>query len=355
MSSPTTCLVVAIATCALARFTVSAADREDRAPRKTILSNKARADFIRRAQVWTPTDVGRMNLRQGPPGPGAFQPNEVVTCDYVERKMPGNTPKFYCEVHANDVVKVRYGETNREVEGSVVATRLLWALGFAADRVYPVQVRCRGCSADPWTKRSGVDGVHEFYPAVIERPPPGHEMRDSKKKEGWKWPELDDVDEQAGGAPREQRDALKLLAVFMQHSDTKPQQQRLLCLPGALGDDGVCRKPMMMLHDVGVTFGKANFLNRSTPGSVDLEQWAKTPIWRSEKKCIGHLSKSNSGTLEDPHISEAGRSFLAGLLMKLSDRQIRDLFEVARLADAPEWVAIFKAKREEIVTKHCPE
>jgi hypothetical protein len=33
-------------------------------------------------------------------------------------------------------------------------------------------------------------------------------------------------------APRAQVDALKLLAVFVQHSDTKPEQQGLVCAPG---------------------------------------------------------------------------------------------------------------------------
>ena len=49
----------------------------------------------------------------------------------------------------------------------------------------------------------------------------------------------------------EQVDALRLLAVFMQHTDTKPRQQRLLCLPGGLTADGVCERPFLLLHDRG--------------------------------------------------------------------------------------------------------
>ena len=37
-----------------------------------------------------------------------------------------------------------------------------------------------------------------------------------------------------------------------------------------------------------------------------------------------------TGTLDNPPISEEGRAFLAGLLVQLSDAQIRALFEVAR-------------------------
>jgi hypothetical protein len=51
-------------------------------------------------------------------------------------------------------VKVKYGAGNSEVYGAVVATRLLWALGFGADAQYPVIVVCRGCSRDLWHARS---------------------------------------------------------------------------------------------------------------------------------------------------------------------------------------------------------
>jgi hypothetical protein len=78
------------------------------------------------------------------------------------------------------------------------------------------------------------------------------------------------------------------------------------------------------------------------------------------------LSKSNTGTLDNPKISEAGRKFLADLLMQLTDRQLHDLFDVARVdrrsrrpdsaeppATVDEWVAAFKHKRSEIVDNRC--
>jgi hypothetical protein len=307
-----------------------------------------------------------MDLRAGPQGAGAFQPNAAITCDYVEKKtLPGTSQKFDCAVGEGDVAKVRYGATNGKVQGAVLATRLLWALGFGADRLYPVRVICRGCSSDPWTKRERVTGGQVFDPAAIERKPKGHEMK-SENKGGWAWPELDLVDEQQGGAPKAQRDALKLLAVFMQHTDTKPEQERLLCLPKGRAADGSCGEPFMMLHDVGLTFGQANLFNRTSVGSVNFDQWSKTPIWKDAAACVAHLSKSNTGTLDDPKISEGGRQFLADLLVQLTDQQLHDLFDVARVdhrsrrpdssespATVDEWVAAFKHKRDEIVTNRC--
>jgi hypothetical protein len=343
----------------------SAKHKKGKAGSQRHLTPAARLAFIRKAQVWTPTDIPAMNLKAGPKGSDAFPPNEMVTCDYVPAKLSGSTRKFDCALPEGDVVKVRYGADNGHVEGSVLATRLLWALGFAADRVYPVRVTCRGCSDDPWKKREKVAGQHVFEPAVIERKPAGKELEGDKP--GWAWPELDLVDEAAGGATKAQRDGLKLLAVMIQHTDTKPDQQRLLCLPGGrVKESGECTKPFLIVHDVGLTFGHANLFNSNFTGSVNFDEWSKTPIWRDAARCEGHLGKSNTGTLENPIISEAGRKFLAGLLVQLTDTQLHDLFEVARVdrrsrkpgsaepsATPDEWVAAFKQKRDAILASHC--
>jgi len=316
------------------------------------LDDNARTSLIRAAQIWSPTDIPSLDLRVGPGGRGEFPPNAIVTCDYVEGKLHGSNRKFACAIGPDDVAKVRYGSRNREVQGAVIATRLLWALGFGADRVYPVQVRCNGCSADPWHHPERSKGEHLFAPAVIERHLDGQELEDESGKTGWSWRELDLVDERVGGATVAQRDALKLLAAFMQHTDSKREQQRLLCLPGGLRD-GQCEKPFLMVHDVGLTFGRANTFNSADTASVDLDKWAATPVWKDEEVCVARLSKSLTGTLESPRISEAGRQFLADLLMQLSDRQLQDLFEVAGVNRTAEWVEAFKRKRGEIAVARC--
>jgi hypothetical protein len=120
------------------------------------------------------------------------------------------------------------------------------------------------------------------------------------------------------------------------------------------------------VHDVGLTFGQANRFNSNFTGSVNFDGWSKTPIWRDATICEGHLGKSETGTLDNPIISEAGRRLLAGLLVQLTDEQLHDLFEVARVgrrsrkpgtaappATADEWVAAFKQKRDTIVASRC--
>jgi hypothetical protein len=329
------------------------------------LSSDDRMATIRHAQVWLPTDIPSLDIKAGPQDVKAFAPGETVTCDYVPRKVV-STPKFWCEVDPGppkDVVKVKYGEANGEVYGEVAATRLLWALGFGADRMYPVKVLCRGCSADPITDQHQRPGERLFDPASIERLMPGKVIEHGANS-GWSWGDLAFVDQTNGGAPLAHRDALKLLAVFMQHTDSKPAQQRLICLDGVLGgteksSDGTCGHPFMMLNDVGRTFGKANMFNRDEPGSVDLKAWSSISIWKDRTGCVANMPKSMTGTLEYPHISDGGRKFLAGLLGQLSDAQIHDLFDVARVTrrqpgtTVEDWVNTFKHKRDEITTRSC--
>ncbi len=331
------------------------------------VSSELRVALLRRAHVWMPIDTASLDLRAGPQGAGSFAPDATVTCDYVDRSMSGHSPKFLCRANG-EKLKVRYGVANGEAYASVAATRLLWALGFGADRVYPVQVICRHCPGD---MRGGTpvgrDAIR-FEIAAIERRAPGREIQ-TADTEGWAWPELDAIDAAAGGAPGAHLDALLLLAAFLQHTDNKPEQQRLVCLDDhqrAVKRTDDCRQPFMFIHDVGLTFGEAHWLNDDDVGSVNFVRWATTPIWLEGEGCVANLHPSLTGTLENPVISEAGRRFLAGLLARLSDRQLRDLFTVARFSrrgvadngrvsngSVEDWVAAFRKKRDEIAGRRC--
>jgi hypothetical protein len=312
--------------------------------------------------VWEATDVPSMDLRVGPKGHGSFAAGETVNCAHRDKVMSGNSPKFTCVIPPDDEVKVKFGRENGEVYAEVAATRLFWALGFPADRMYPVRVVCTGCPSGPEGRPE--NGAVVFDPASIERKLKGWAL-ETKPDSGWAWPELDLVDEAAGGAPRAQRDALKLLAVFIQHTDNKPAQQRLLCEEDKADEaSGKCADPVMMVNDLGQTFGRANLFNRDHVGSVNLEKWSRAHVWADARLCIGDLPPSQSGSLDHPLISEAGRKFLSDLLMQLTDVQLRALFEVARFADRKEgdrsassveqWVDAFKKKRGEIASRTCP-
>ena len=324
---------------------------------------RARVAVLARARLWAPTRVRSLDLRTGPAGPGAFTPGTTVRCTYVDTRLDGKSPKFICRIREGDEVKVKFGAGNGEVYGETLATRLLWALGFGADRMYPATVVCRGCPDALGGTPDGA-GARRFDPAVIERRMAGREWSPDGS-EGWAWNELNVVNPAEGGASRAQRDALKLLAVFMQHTDSKPQQQRILCLGERRGAS--CRRPFLMISDVGLTFGRANPMNVNETGSVNLAAWRRTPVWKGDTGCTGNLPKSLTGSLDDPVIGEEGRLFLARLLDQLSDRQLHDLFAVAGVESrlrspgdassgyppAAEWVEAFKEKRAQIASRRC--
>ena len=371
-------IVVATAACA------SLATRDKSAP--IGLTANERFALVRQSQIWSVTDVRSADMRSGPSGKGAFRPGDTVNCEYVPHHFEGKSPKFQCGLADGDEVKVKFGRDNGEVYGEVAGTRLLWALGFGADRMYPVRIICHGCPSSFHGAAGREAGVSVFEIAAIERKAPGEsvEMYDHQ---GWSWSELDLVTEAAGGASRAERDALKLLAVFMQYGDNKAEQQRLVCrdqdakaaasakhkgeTPSAGEPERMervgCREPFMMLDDLGLTFGGVDMLDRQAAGSVNFALWSTAPVWKDTRACIGNLSGSLRGSLHDPEISEAGRAFLATLLGQLSDAQIHDLFDVAQFQRRPSdpsrldskpapleaWVATFKRKRREIADRRC--
>jgi hypothetical protein len=221
-------------------------------------------------------------------------------------------------------------------------------------------VTCHNCPADPfamsttdWRENPRADvATRVFTPAVIERDVPGKKI-ETPGYEGWAWPELDTL-----SARRAHIDALKLLAVFIQHSDSKPDQQEIVCEPGRNAKDAkgneTCRTAWLVIKDLGATFGKATRLNSS---KMNLHDWESAGVWKAGATCVGDLPRSLTGTLEDPVIGEAGRRLLAQKLMQLSDRQIRDLFTVSQIEQrgdkVADWVKVFKKKRAEIVSARC--
>ncbi len=146
----------------------------------------------------------------------------------------GAVPKFKCKLPSGQTLRIKYGgdtRVSREVFAEVAATRLLWALGFLCRR--------RLSGEDPLSRMSGkkpLAPIHERKESGTDHRSRDHGARVSRvfiekyPDQGWKWSELDEVDQSLGGATRTQIDALKLLAVFIQHSDNKPDQQRLAAI-----------------------------------------------------------------------------------------------------------------------------
>jgi hypothetical protein len=298
-----------------------------------------------------------------------------VSCRFIPKPAKATTAKFDCRLENGDVVKVKYGRS-RERQGEVAATRLLTALGFGADHVSTVErVRCYGCPPWPFQLRKlseefllaplfertrNYERAHDFQWVSIERKLQGREI-EIDDFEGWDWRELQLVKSSAGGATPAELDALRLIAVFLAHWDNKATNHRLLCVGD--GQDthdpaAPCDKPLLMLQDVGATFG---------PGKVIFKTWSALPIWKDPGACLVSMETlPYDGVLFPPvRISEGGRALLANRLRKLSSAQVHALFEHARFPDPvtgempardlTPWVRAFEDKVRQIADRSaCP-
>ena len=384
----------------------AAQDKGDKVD-KEFYTAKDRLAAIQAATIYVPRAVSDANILQGPsqnPKQFQFHPDDKITGDFATpgSKMGGKTPKFSSKITKvestngqiktltadmdEEPLKVKYGAGDNEIYAEVVSTRLMWALGFYADSWFPVRVVCNNCPADP-EKGSGPTGVQTFDAATVVRKYPGHKMyQEGKSDEGWSWKEID----ASNGQPKSQRDALKLLAAFIQHSDNKPQQQRLVCDKVKVNQSTnpfttTCDNSKMIVQDVGATFGGGGAFTSNDGAKMNLENWSGKKLWKKvgtpgtdEANCpvcqaILDKSLSASNGLSDPTISEEGRRMLAGLMCQLTDQQIQDLFKAAKVSTMPkyhnadgsfkqgldeasiekQWVEAFKAKREDLARGRC--
>jgi hypothetical protein len=376
----------------------------DQKGEKEFYTAKDRREAIRKATLFSPKPVTDADIILGPPqATDQFQLHfdDKVICDFTTpgSQMGGKTQKFACKITRvespngsvqvlndrmkEDPVKVKFGSDDNEVYAEVVATRLMWALGFYADTWYPVRVECHNCPENP-ESGSGEKAERMFDPAIVVRKFKGHKMYEvGQDEEGWSWKEL----AQVSGRPTFEKDGLTLFAAFIVDSDNKPQQQRLECDNVELNKSTnpfttSCDNSEMVVQDVGATFGGGGLFTGSEIAKMNLDEWSKHGLWKRVgsggsdcPECQAKLQKrwNAKDGLKDPIISEEGRRFLAGLMCQLSDKQIADLFRAARVAQMPryhnvdgsfksalneesivrEWSDIFKKKREDLAAGRC--
>jgi hypothetical protein len=326
--------------------------------------------------------------------------NDHVTCKMTEETAKdrgnGKTPKFKCllmeyidgkpvlvlsKKGKADDIKVKYGVDNAEIYAEVIATRLLWALGFGADRMFQVDnVICYGCTEEPFKDRR-VDQSTMMHPRImfgnaIERkmeglnmiydnPPqsnrPGNGVVHRYPEEGWNFSELMNAlpkDKREKYDEKTKRDALRLLSVFMQHVDSKAENHRLICENEELDSTGKCQGPIrLILQDVGATFGGGTLINKLRISKVELEKWSEKSIWRDAKNCFAKFGLSGDFNLMRPQISEEGRQFLSRLLVGFSSgtagrKRVEDLFRAARIerreGTVNQWTEAFLDKVRQI-------
>jgi hypothetical protein len=322
---------------------------------KRTVSEDARGELLKRAQVWRQprTPIALASLR------GATV--DEVSCRFKVSDLGGTTPKFDCVLDTGEQVRIKYGN-GPEIPAEAAATRLLTTLGFLADEITLVRkLRCYGCPKEPFSVMKAVevtraepiykqvvnfDEFEDFEWVGLERKFNARPV-ESENIEGWSFFELDTIDPGRGGAPRAHIDALRMIAVLLAHWDNKSENQRIVCLAENWREDTPCPSPFLLLQDVGATFGPTKF---------DLAKWKQVPMWDDRDTCtvsMRHLPFEGA-TFGQASVTEAGRQLTLELLTALSDRQLAELFELARFGEKrgvltpvssiDEWVETLKLK-----------
>jgi hypothetical protein len=378
---------------------------------KAAVASEDRVRLIQNAAVYDPESAGPIenkSLFLGPPHPFFNEAEKPLTCDFIEPTMDdipgGRTPKFFCNALLNGkptTLKIKYdparqpldgkyGKPNREVYGEVLATRLLWAAGFGADKIYTVKVTCKNCPRDPWTyirKKLNLLDIQdrwiqfvrfdllsnntwdqklpalEVNYAVVEVQHPGKKITSTSGEVGWNWSEM--YDHQTNPETQTlERDTLTIMAAFIDHMDNKASQQRLTCLDGKGAPVATCQSPLMMIHDAGSSFGNgwAPFQGDISLNKVDLDKWVKLSVWADKKKCLVQIHGAPNASFRTTwKVTDAARAKLGTVLSKISDQQLLSLFTAARVQvgsvnnKTPEqWVDGFKTKlKRDLIDTHC--
>jgi len=352
------------------------------AAQKSCFTSEARAQAERSAKVWQQPDPGYdpvlgYNPASGPRvGSPAIDSNgraKPLSCVASKKATEGTgtTPKFYCTVPGlvdNNGEPIRYkikphfkgqskDKRNGEIYGEFLSSRFSKALGFFADDEWVADVTCPDCEK---SLNRGFQGApfSPFQPAAGIELPLGHgiDVDCNNKDSGAIAGSLEKL--LKAGAPRAEIDAFKLWLAFIDHGDTKADNQKFSCLESDKNAAGsrICKEGQAVYYvsDMGSTFGYSS----SSESKARLKNWQGTdPIKVSGGRC-----STTAKSVGDTSISEGGRALLAGGLQKLLDAEktggvITSVFRASRNDErdqAPEaWTAEFQRKAKTIIDARC--
>ncbi|MDQ6652290.1 MAG: hypothetical protein M3Y84_06065 [Acidobacteriota bacterium] len=314
----------------------------------------------------------RKGPRRGAPPVDSAGLASPINCVANKNPSPGagTTPKFHCSVPGvvdADGNLIRYkvkphfkgqgrDERNGEVYGEFLSSRFSKALGFFADDEWVADVTCPDCEKS-LTKSFQGTSFTPFQPAAgIELPlGKGIDVNCNHKDSGALAGSLKKLLQ--NGAPRAEIDAFKLWLAFIDHGDTKTDNQKFACLDSQKNADGTrtCKpgQAVFYVSDMGSTFGYSS----SSEKKARLAAWKGDPIRVSGGHCT-----TNAKSVGDTSISEEGRQLLATGLQRLLDAEkrlgtITGVFRASRNAerDRPpeEWTAEFERKARTIIDARC--
>lgn len=247
--------------------------------------------------LWERVDVGKQDLLLGPGG-REMQP-DLSHITFVKEETGGHSKKFRIKDGSGRAWVAKIGD---EAQSETSAVRLLSAIGYVTEINYLVP-------------SLNIPGKGTFSNVRLEARPD-----DVKRGKEWKW----------GHTPFEktpQMQGLMLMMAFINNWDMKSANNVIL-------KQGNERQ--YVISDLGVSFGKtgSNPLplfwrigrSRNNPADYAKAKFVNKVDFEDDRVKVVFNGKNRSRM---KHFSIADARWLAGLLTKLTEKQIRDAFRAA--------------------------
>jgi hypothetical protein len=202
--------------------------------------------------------------------------------------------------------RVWVAKIGKEAQSETAAVRLVWAAGYVTEINY-------------LAPKATIEGKGTFENVRFEARPEGVERLDA-----WRW-------EQNPFAGRRELQGLKVLMALLENWDLKDDNNRILHVRGAGGDE-----LRYIVSDLGTTFGKTGGQSspmaffRSIKGSRnEPEDYVSDEFIEGvEGNTVRlHYSGKNAAMMRNVSVEDA--KWVGGLLSRLSDRQLEDAFRAA--------------------------
>jgi len=274
---------------------------------------KEKKELTGKPVMWKdPTDLETRNLVLG--AGGEEMKPDISKITYIEDKTGGYSKKYRVkDAKGNEWV----AKIGKEAQTDTAANRVLWALGYETEIAYLI----------PHLK---IEGKGEFDNVRLEARPAS-----VKRGGNWMW---ENNPFQANPEFR----GLKILMVMLNNWDMKDDNNEILATRGDTTGEGELR---YIISDLGATFGKTGgFLSRSRN---DVPDYVKAEFIKKVNGDVIDFSYSGKNQKLFEGLTVADARWLANLMKRLSDDQIKDAFRSANYS-AEEVDLLAGALRERI-------
>lgn len=270
-----------------------------------------------------------------------------------------------------------------EVFTEVAATRIFWALGIPADRMYPMKrLVCYGCNSHPKNQTDiNLKLTSLFNTVSLEK-----KIRGAKLDEGFDINAV--IEKYYDSWTDETKLAFELLALasrLIGFENAISLQNRLQCEPGSFHPEtGLCDAPVAMIQDTGSSFaGVISTLSKLEFGGANprghLKSYSKEKVFKGNAGCVlfrpfGSDQKASGKRLASVH--QAAVDEMSKRLNKFDPEFVRQIFSLAQFGDMEpqlrgpldsknldqkrneiieKWVQAFMKRVDEIRNAKCTE